>query len=155
MDIRFLALLLIAQVTPDANAQAAIALAQAQQAQQAQQTPSPPAPKKEVAEKFPAYADALADCKRTGRPLVVFIGIPARPIPGVISANEPGLWRGETWVTRGILISTDGKYGRWFTPDATDEQIRDVIWPPRRVAPESIPRLDPRGLQMRFAPANC
>lgn len=95
------------------------------------------APVPPVEPKALTYTEALIQCKQQQKPLVVFIGIPSRPIEGAISAQETSMMRTFTGklVERGVMITADGATGYWYVPEATDLQIKDAIRLAVRQAP--------------------
>lgn len=113
------ALLLITTTVED-DARAALALAAAQ-SQQAPKTI-------EAKSGFLPYKEGLEECRKTDRPLVVFVGIKARKLEGVIVSQTPFLWRTEIEkIDDAIFVTIDGKFGHWYKSNATDQSILKVV----------------------------
>lgn len=71
------------------------------------------------------YAQGMRRALQQGKPLVVFIGCPVRPIAGAVVCQGDI----ETFGTNGIVVS-DGKYWAGTYPvTATDAAIRGALGP--------------------------
>lgn len=141
----FLAIAMMAVCSNDEDeARAAIAIAQAQAALVHPKIetlkPEPgPVPRKSD------YDLAMAQCRSDGIPFVTFVGTPSRKVSGLVSVFAGSLSDG---TKNAIIVSTDGRDGRWLKSDATDSQIRQAagLEQPMR-APPFAPSSSRQGLQ--------
>lgn len=70
------------------------------------------------------YADAFPVAVREGRPIVVFVGMRCREIPGFVSCWE-GTWQGDP--TNKIVIGSPQYWIADFMPLATDASIGAMV----------------------------
>lgn len=83
------------------------------------------------------YEQGLRLARDTGTPVVVFVGVAPRTIPGCLLADAKILGDG----TRSAIIISDGNSGTWLAPTATDAQIRAEAFPAKAVSPAAVPFL--------------
>lgn len=80
------------------------------------------------------YTDGMAAAKRLGKPVVVFVGVPARKVAGCIVVSVASSLMLPDGTTSAIIVS-DGDKGDWLAPTATDAEIRAKAFPPVRAVP--------------------
>lgn len=133
-------LLLAMSILPadvDSDAAAALALAQARVNPQTQlDTDSTPMSTPMSSPPRSAYEDAKAQAEKAGWPLVVFVGVPIRPVPGTIAVRVDRLSDG---TANAIIVSTDAATGYWLAPTATDAEIARLAVKPNEARPFAPP----------------
>lgn len=102
-----------------------------------------------------SYSDGLAECQRTGKPLVVFVACEPRPVPGFVVAHSRGLEgvRGPAIV---LAVREGSRVGMLASmpASATDTELRGSVGSGRGVrAPH--PRLSYAMPLWRTPPAGC
>lgn len=69
------------------------------------------------------YSKALIRSQQTGVPVVTFVGVPKRDIPGALVVSVGELADG---TKSAIVVSKDGKSGEWFPPNMTTKALRQA-----------------------------
>ncbi len=145
-----LALASAAHAGPDDDARAALALAQANAAKP---TPKKEEPKVEQPKPSPAsvddgnFATAYYKALDAGKPLVIFVGIQVRGIPGAVclqmdSLNGKGAQR--------IVVARSGlKVTHNLEADASDDAIMLAAFPRNEVSPPATPFAKPSSRMLR------
>lgn len=91
----------------------------------------PPRVPKILSETWPTYAEASTRAAKERRPLVVFVGVPARPIPGATVCNAAALVGVSGQAV--VIAKPDGRgWLAWeatLPATATDAAIRAAIKP--------------------------
>lgn len=69
------------------------------------------------------YSKALMQSQRSGVPVVTFVGVPKRDIPGALVVSVRELADGTKLA---IVVSKDGRSGDWFPPNMTTKALRQA-----------------------------
>ncbi len=136
--------------TPDDDARAALALAQANAAKP---TPKKEEPKVEQPKPSPAsvddgnFATAYYKALDAGKPLVIFVGIQVRGIPGAVCLQLDSL-NGKD--AQRIVVARSGlKVTHNLEADASDDAIMLAAFPRNEVSPPATPFAKPSSRMLR------
>lgn len=88
---------------------------------------------------FLTYEEGYAEAKRTGKPLVLFVGVPARDVRGAVVAVAKTYASHDGYhYSKSVFVIPAGlKVGHW-KDDATDDEIRELMTK-KAVQPMAVP----------------